>query len=198
MVNYYVKLVFSMNSFFLKSLKLPSKVKISILNRRLLNKSIGYNYIWVFSVFGYIKKRIPVNIFINFKYNWLYSYSYDKSKLLSFFKMLNLIIFGLNKGFCWSLKIFGVGFKYKYIISSNWLMFKLGFSHIYRIKINLSDFRIFFSKKNFFSIYGFENQSLKNLGYRLKSFRKTNMYKFKGISFIKEVIKLKPGKKEQI
>jgi large subunit ribosomal protein L6 len=77
-------------------------------------------------------------------------------------------------------------------------MFKLGFSHVYRVKINLADFRIFFSKKNFFSIFGFENQNLKNLGYSLKSFRKASAYKYKGISFIKEVIKLKPGKKEQI
>jgi large subunit ribosomal protein L6 len=77
-------------------------------------------------------------------------------------------------------------------------MFKLGFSHVYRIKMSLSDFRIFFSKKNFFSIYGFENQNLKRLGYNIKLFRKTNVYKSKGISFIKEVIKLKPGKKEQI
>jgi ribosomal protein L6P/L9E len=49
----------------------------------------------------------------------LYIQSNKKSNVLSVYKILNNIIFGLSKGFSYSIKIIGVGYKFKHILNKN-------------------------------------------------------------------------------
>lgn len=77
-------------------------------------------------------------------------------------------------------------------------MLKLGFSHIYRLKLETLKFKVYIPKRNFFSIYSEDNQYLKTLTSLIRQYRKPDIYKAKGILFFKEVVITKSGKKEQV
>jgi len=186
--------------FYNKSYKIPKSVVIKLLGGyySLYYKIVYYHFIWIFGIFGYIKKRFPTIISLSLKTNWLFIQSNKKSKVLSVYKILNNIIFGLSKGFSYSIKIIGVGYKFKYTLNKNWMLVKLGFSHFFRIKLSLSEFKILLLKKNVLAFFGFDKQLLTNLIFFIKSFRKLDSYKIKGIMFFNEIPILKPGKKEQV
>lgn len=178
----------------IKSIKIPKNIIISLLGGLKNNFSLkGYNYIWFFSNFGYLKKRYPIIILFKLSFNWLYLLGI-KSFLVSVLSSINLILFGLLKGFLYNIKVIGVGWKSKNIISKNWLMLKLGFSHIFRVRLQLPSFRIFIQKKHIISIFGCDSQYIKNLGVSIKKFRKPCIYKtdkLKYISWLGEFPKLK-------
>ena len=183
-----------------KSYRIPRYIIIKLIGGvvSIYSKVINYNFIWIFGLFGYIKKRFPTTISFCINYNWLFIRSCDICNVSSLLSFLKSTVYGLSKGFSFSLKIIGVGFKLKYILNRNWILVKLGFSHYFRIKLGFSEFKLYLIKKNILILFGYDNQFLKNLIYFIKSFRGSDSYKLKGFYFFDEFPKLKSGKKVQV
>lgn len=131
-------------------------------------------------------------------YNWLLISSNRISNVTAILGFLTNTVFGLSKGFSFSLKIVGVGFKLKYMLNRNWMLVKLGFSHYFRLKLGFSEFKLFLLKKNILIVFGYDKQFLKNFIKFVRSFRSFDSYKLKGFFFFDEFPKLKSGKKEQV
>lgn len=145
-------------------------------------------------------KFLNFNIF-NISNTSLFFFSciYKKQDLLNyFFNFIYLKIKGLNQGFFFRFRIVGLGFKIKRLDLYNKLRFlriEVGYSHIILFKMPL-DVRFYIKKKSFL-IFSLNLHQLKNISIRLRTFRKLNHYKEKGILYLTEVLKLKSGKQQQ-
>ncbi len=100
-------------------------------------------------------------------------------------------VIGLTKGFEKRLEVEGVGYRVN--LKGNALEFSLGYSHpvIYEIP---DDVKITVEKPNKIIIKGIDKQRVGAVAAKIRSFRKPDPYKGKGIKYEGEVLKLKPGK----
>ncbi len=103
------------------------------------------------------------------------------------------MVIGVSRGFSKKLELVGVG--YRAIKNNNELILKLGYSHdvIYSIPKNLS---IECIKPTLISVNGINKQEVNQVAANIRSFRKPDAYKGKGIRYYGELIKLKEGKKK--
>jgi large subunit ribosomal protein L6 len=94
------------------------------------------------------------------------------------------------------LKIIGVGYRFLNVegFNNELLMFKLGYSHSLYYKIP-NDLKIFNLKSTKLFIYGNSYQNVSQTGSIIRSYKKPEPYKGKGILFDSEKILLKEGKK---
>jgi len=93
------------------------------------------------------------------------------------------------------LKLVGVGFKvFLNDKINNLLKFKLGYSHFifYRLPINMN---VYISKSTVIYISGNSLNNVTHITSNIRSYKKPEPYKGKGILYFNEKIKLKPGKK---
>jgi len=97
---------------------------------------------------------------------------------------------GVTKGFQKQLEIFGVGFRAE--VTPEGLTLSLGFSHPVKFSASLG---ITFSvEKNIITVSGFDKQKVGEAAAQLHHLKKPDPYKGKGIRYLGEAIKLKPGK----
>lgn len=94
------------------------------------------------------------------------------------------------------LKIVGVGYRFLNVegFKDKLLMFKLGYSHSLYYKIP-NDLKIFNLKSTKLFIYGNSYQNVSQASSIIRSYKKPEPYKGKGILFDSEKILLKEGKK---
>lgn len=91
------------------------------------------------------------------------------------------------------LQLVGVGFKIE--INKDFMLCKLGFSHLIYLPIP-KGIRIKLLKKNIFSFNGANAQKILEFVAQVKNIKKPDIYKGKGFRFLGEHIKLKPGKRK--
>ncbi len=107
--------------------------------------------------------------------------------------LLNNMVIGLDKGYKKILEIHGVGYRVK--ISGNKLDLSLGFSHpvIYEVpkEITVSSEK---SKIPNIILESYDKQLLGEVAAKIRSFRKPEPYKGKGIRYHDEVVRRKAGK----
>lgn len=97
---------------------------------------------------------------------------------------------GVSEGFKKELEINGIG--YRAAVSGNKLTLNLGYSHPIdytapegiQIEVN----------KNVISVSGFDKQKVGQVAAEIRSFRKPEPYKGKGVKYMTEVIRRKAGK----
>jgi large subunit ribosomal protein L6 len=94
------------------------------------------------------------------------------------------------------LKFVGVGYRAFYVdeLKKDLLMFKIGYSHPLYFKI-AKDIQTFCLKSTKLFIYGNSYQLVNQLASSIRSYKKPEPYKGKGILYETEKIKLKEGKK---
>ena len=92
------------------------------------------------------------------------------------------------------LQINGVG--YKFLLNNYNLIISIGLSHQYILKLNKKFNYSLFKKFSILKISGFDYFELMSLYHKIRLIKKPDIYKAKGISFYKEIIKLKQGKKD--
>lgn len=128
-----------------------------------------------FSLYLFSKKKNILNTFIKI----------IKNKLLFFYIKYQLII-----------EFFGIG--YKFFLKNKYLYFILGYSHLIKIKLP-NTCEIYIDNNNKLLILMHSNKYiLGNIFYIIKSCKKLNIYKGKGIKNIFDQLKLKLGKTKNI
>jgi large subunit ribosomal protein L6 len=119
--------------------------------------------------------------------------SRKKNELLSW---INLFLVEIENKIYHKLKISGIGYKVLELeeLSNKILFFRLGFSHYVYFKVSKNIF-VFCSKSVEIFVKGKSFYNVKRTSAEIKSLKKPEPYKGKGISYYNEIKKLKPGKR---
>lgn len=107
--------------------------------------------------------------------------------------LFNNIIEGVNTGFSKKMEIRGVG--YRGSVAGKNLELNLGYSH--PIKYELPEgITVEFEPKSqvLFSVSGIDKQLVGSVAAKIRSFRKPEPYKGKGVRYVDEYVKMKAGK----
>ncbi len=107
-----------------------------------------------------------------------------------FGSLVKNMILGVTDGFEKKLEVNGVG--YKVSSSGNKLVLNVGYSH--PVEFELPQGITAEVDKNVITIKGFDKQEVGQTAARIRSIRKPEPYKGKGIKYIDEVIRRKAGK----
>ena len=107
-------------------------------------------------------------------------------------RIFNLIE-GVSSGFTKELELVGVG--YKAAPKGKTLELNLGFSHPINFEIP-EDLKIEVPKPNQIKIFGIDKQRVGEIAANIRSFRKPEPYKGKGVKYKDETIRRKEGKKK--
>lgn len=155
----------------------------------------GDNFLKVNGPSGTIIKH-KNKISLALKENRLYILDLDSNEKKYFYlTLLRTLIIGVSKGYRQKLKLVGVG--YKAFIKDKNLILKLGYSH--EVSYNIpADVSIQCSKNKglLIVVTGKELFRVSQVIAEIRSYRKPDVYKGKGIHYYKEKIILKKGKRE--
>ncbi|WXB47357.1 MAG: 50S ribosomal protein L6 [Candidatus Shikimatogenerans sp. Tmey] len=171
----------------------------------LIPKNINYKYknniLYVKGKLGKLKLKIPKIINLIFKKKYLYL-TINNNKLKfekSLYGLYRTLIFNMFKGVTIGFKkiLVIIGREYKVIKYNNCLEFNLGYSHNIIIDIPKCIKVNIINKNNSINIdlYSYNNVILGLYGAIIKSFRKPDPYKNKGIRYHNEYIIKKLRKK---
>ena len=136
-----------------------------------------------------------INVELNEKYISVYPKEISK-KTKSLWglsrSLINNMVIGVNEGFVKKLEINGVGYKVN--IDSNLLILTLGYSHdiVYPIPQGVT----IRCTKNIIDVSGCDKQLVGQVCADIRSLRKPEPYKGKGIKYEDEIILRKEGKKK--
>ncbi len=106
---------------------------------------------------------------------------------------INNMVKGLSVGFTRNLEIRGVG--YKAAMSGKILTMSLGFSHEIKLVIP-SDVELKVEKQTQIEISGVDIQKVSKVAAEIRSLRKPEPYKGKGVRYVGEYVRIKEGKKK--
>ena len=172
------------------NIAIPEKVKISIEGSNLkMEGPLGKSILLLDTkIFDYNIKDgrefsiKPRNIDLNTKRIWGLNRS-----------LINNAIKGVNEGYTKILELSGVGFRAA--IKGNVLNLQLGFSHDINYQIP-EGVKIVVEKQTTLKISGSDKQLVGSVSAKIKSYKKTEPYKGKGIKEQGEYILRKEGKKK--
>ena len=104
--------------------------------------------------------------------------------------LINNMVIGITDGFSKQLEINGVG--YKAVLQGKKLVLNVGYSH--SVDYNLPEGIDINVEKNIISISGIDNQLVGQVAAEIRSIKKPEPYKGKGIKYVDEIVRKKPGK----
>jgi ribosomal protein L6P/L9E len=116
----------------------------------------------------------------------------NRGLLIHYSNIISKLSIGVRYGFSEFLKLVGLGFKYK--LTSYYIYFVLGFSHIIKVPLVFNITIRLLNKKKIIQLESHDYFLLHFFIHYLKSFRPLDVYKAKGIRLKGEVIVTKIGK----
>ncbi len=145
---------------------------------------------------GELTQLLPLELEVSIKDNKLEVKPKKKTKNSSalwglFRSLIFNMIEGVNQGFEKKLEINGVG--YRAALEGKKLVMSLGFSH--PVEMEAPEGIEFNVEKNIITISGIDKQLVGQAAAEIRSKKKPEPYKGKGIKYIDEVIRRKAGKK---
>lgn len=144
--------------------------------------------------FGYIKLTIPKNINIYFKNSYLYIDILNNDKNGKTWEIVfRNIINGCSRQYLNRLVLKGVGYK-AFVKNENHLELKIGYSHFINFPVKNS-VKLGVFKNLIIQIDSLFKDQLGSTAAALKSLKKVDVYKGKGILYKREKLNLKIGKK---
>jgi large subunit ribosomal protein L6 len=172
-------------------IKLPPNVKISIENQTIILEGKEGRLIQAIPFFFDIK--INQNIInLQIKSEFLNNKEYY-NMWGTFRTLLQNKIIGVNQGWTVKLILVGIGFRGK--VEGNTLTLKLGFSHNINYIIP-ADLKITCIKPTLISIFGIDYEKVTKVAAEIRSLKKTEPYKGKGIRYLNEIVRSKETKKK--
>ncbi|WGH25211.1 MAG: 50S ribosomal protein L6 [Candidatus Shikimatogenerans bostrichidophilus] len=177
------------------------KKQINIPNN--VNVLIKKNYIYIKGKLGELKEYVNKNIKIKKEKNSIFILNSLKNNkkyksLHGLYRMLIYnMIYGVNIGFKKQLELVGIGYKAETYKNGRILILNLGYSHNIAIhvckKINITVDNI---KGNnpIINLYSIDKQLLGIVASKIRSLKKPDPYKGKGIKYKNEKIIIKTGK----
>ena len=106
-------------------------------------------------------------------------------------QIINNMIIGVSEGFRKDLEIVGVG--YQASVQGNRLKLQLGYSH--DIFFDFPDSVTIKADRTAISVEGNDKQLVGSVASKIRSFRKPEPYKGKGVRYKDELVRIKQGKK---
>lgn len=179
-----------------KGIQIPSDIKI------FYDKSS----ITIKGILGHLYLELPIDIVCSLSFDsslqlYIKLNSINESEKMckksiwgTYRSLIHNMIIGVSRGFSKKLELIGVGYK-AYIDPENILNLRLGYSHIIRYTIP-QDVKIQCLKPTLILIAGIDKQRVNQVAAEIRSFRKPEPYKGKGIRYDGEIIYLKEGKKK--
>jgi len=167
---------------------IPSGIEANILNNEILVK--GQN--------GELKKELSPLVNVIKKEDKILITPQNDSKNAKaawglFRTIINNMVVGVKDGFNKVLEINGVG--YRASIAENILTLQLGFSHDIKLAIP-DDIEVKCTKPTELVISGIDKQKVGQFAAEIRSLRKPEPYKGKGVKYQEETIRRKEGKKK--
>ena len=171
-----------------KEIIIPDNVKVSI----------NGNLIFAEGPLGKLDVKLHDSIETKIDENKItFSIKIKNKQALSFWglqrNLVNNIVIGVSSGFSKKLEMNGVG--YRASLKGNDLELLLGFSHpiVYSIPENI---KVTVDKQNNIEISGANKQLVGQVSAEIRSFRRPEPYKGKGVKYADEHINRKEGKKK--
>jgi large subunit ribosomal protein L6 len=106
--------------------------------------------------------------------------------------LINNAVIGVSKKWEKDLEVFGTGYRVK--AQGEDLLFEVGYSHTVTFK-KAEGVHFTVEGNNKVKIDGVDKQKVGEIAYKIRSIKKPDAYKGKGIRYKGEVLRLKPGKK---
>jgi large subunit ribosomal protein L6 len=163
-------------------INIPDDIKVSLAN----------NVISFEGKLGKSSSTLPEGIAIDLKDNLLHFTGENKAMLGTVYANIKNEIIGNTKGFEKKLELVGTGYKAN--ISGKTLVLALGYSH--DINFQIPDGISIKVEKNLVTVNGTSKQLVGQVAAEIKSFRKPEPYKGKGVRYEGEKIYRKEGKKK--
>ena len=163
-------------------INIPDDIKISLAN----------NIISFDGKLGKSSSTLPDGVIVDLKDNLLYFSGDNKALLGTVYANVKNEIIGNTKGFEKKLELVGTGYKAN--VSGKTLILALGYSH--DINFQIPDGIIVKVEKNLVTVSGTSKQLVGQVAAEIKSFRKPEPYKGKGVRYEGEKIYRKEGKKK--
>lgn len=107
-------------------------------------------------------------------------------------QLIGNAISGVEKPWEKKLEVVGTGYTVK--LQGEDLVFKIGYSHIVTFK-KQPGIKYQVVENNKITVAGFDKQMVGQVAYQIKMIRKPDVYKGKGIRYLGEKLRIKPGKK---
>lgn len=174
------------------SIKIPAGVEIKVSEE---------NLVTVKGPLGELKQQIDPEIELstednNIKLNRVGETKHHKSMHGLYRALVNNMVIGVSKGFEIKLELVGVGYRAE-LLPGNVLDLVLGFAHhIYlqippAVKIEAKSEK---RKNAIITLSSIDKQLIGQVAAKIRSFRKPEPYKGKGVKFVGEVLRRKAGK----
>ena len=163
-------------------INIPDDIKVSLAN----------NVISFEGKLGKSSSTLPEGIAVDLKDNLLHFTGENKAMLGTVYANVKNEIIGNTKGFEKKLELVGTGYKAN--VSGKTLVLALGYSH--DINFQIPDGIAIKVEKNLVTVTGTSKQLVGQVAAEIKSFRKPEPYKGKGVRYEGEKIYRKEGKKK--
>ena len=163
-------------------INIPEDIKVSLTN----------NVISFEGKLGKSSSTLPEGIAVDLKDNLLHFTGENKAMLGTVYANVKNEIIGNTKGFEKKLELVGTGYKAN--VSGKTLVLALGYSH--DINFQIPDGITIKVEKNLVTVTGNSKQLVGQVAAEIKSFRKPEPYKGKGVRYEGEKIYRKEGKKK--
>jgi len=163
-------------------ISIPDDIKVSLAD----------NIISFEGKLGKSTSTLPQGIAVDLKDNLLHFTGENKAMLGTVYANIKNEIIGNTKGFEKKLELVGTGYKAN--VSGKTLVLALGYSH--DINFQIPDGISIKVEKNLVTVNGTSKQLVGQVAAEIKSFRKPEPYKGKGVRYEGEKIYRKEGKKK--
>ena len=163
-------------------INIPEDIKVSLAN----------NVISFEGKLGKSSSALPQGIKVDLKDNLLHFTGENKAMLGTVYANVKNEIIGNTKGFEKKLELVGTGYKAN--VNGKTLVLALGYSH--DINFQIPDGITIKVEKNLVTVTGTSKQLVGQVAAEIKSFRKPEPYKGKGVRYEGEKIYRKEGKKK--
>ena len=163
-------------------INIPEDIKVSLAD----------NVISFEGKLGKSTSTLPDGVAVDLKDNFIHVTGENKAMLGTVYANVKNEIIGNTKGFEKKLELVGTGYKAN--VSGKTLVLALGYSH--DINFQIPDGITIKVEKNLVTVTGTSKQLVGQVAAEIKSFRKPEPYKGKGVRYEGEKIYRKEGKKK--